>query len=268
MSVDQDHATRDPSAGTGSAPEAKVAQERVLRALGAGSSHPRFAPTRLKWARRLARAPIIFAALVIATYFLNTILDVGLPNITLADVLDIALRLLDAIAAAPFYLLLALAAAVSAALAAAFTIRASLDPEHAENPGSGSGFVSGLAILSLIGCGLCVLAAWAHTALNLEIVLRAILSILLVLPAYVLMAYLDMTADTRSSSGFAKVGTALRWAVISAVALTSMLMLSPFASSLASFAIDRMLAVSQALGLTLLSNILQSVVAQNIEHFF
>ena len=244
------------------------ARERVLRELGAGSSHPHFAPTRLAWARVLTRAPIVLAVIVLAAYIVGPILAKGLSNFSLADIPGLVLRLLNAIASAPSYLLIALAAAVSAALTAALTIRASLVPEHAEDPGSSSGSAVGLAVLCLLACGLCLAAGWAVSTPHIDILLRSILTAMLLLPAFALMAYLDLCASADANDTVGKVAGALRWTVISAIGLTAMLMASPIASSFASFIVEQSLAVSQALGLVALTNILQSVVAQKIEYFF
>ena len=101
----------------------QVARDAMLRELGALSSHPSFAATRLRRARMVALLPILAAVSFLAWRAYRALAAIGF-DITRAT--DDIVRLVREIFATPPRLMVGIACAVSILLTAALTIRASI----------------------------------------------------------------------------------------------------------------------------------------------
>jgi hypothetical protein len=248
---------------------AERARERNLRELGPWSSHPVFAPHRIRWSLWITRLPIAFAILILAWMLLSPILLKGVTQLTLADIPEILIGVLTTLAKIPSYGIVAIAATVAASLTAAFTIRAGLFRGHAADPSDPrTDGLRSYAALPIITILCCLLAGWLATTSLLSAVVRAWIVASLLTPAVLLMAYLDLQGIRDAESGLAKVVGALRSAFATIVSLTAVLMISPLSAELGGMIVSWLLEVATALRLGTVASFLQSVIFKDLQQYF
>lgn len=201
-------------------------RKRMRAELGAYSSHPASAASRIRLIRRLALVPIVTVVGILVWRVASTIREAS--SLELEALKSAIPNLLNAILDFAPQAIIAVACSIAATLAAILTVRASL-VRSAASPARATSFASATLITTtLMAVAVCVLVAWSTSTDLITRSTRWWIVAGSLAPIYLLMGVLDYAekpADEKSDdSGLWKV---LRWSIFTAAALASMLVVIP-----------------------------------------
>ena len=241
----------------------QVARDTMLRELGALSSHPSFAATRLRRARLVALLPILAAVSFLAWRAYRALAAIGF-DITRAT--DDIVRLVREIFATPPRLMVGIACAVSILLTAALTIRASILRSAASDAhGEGTARVFGI-VGTVCAAIACAGVAWSVSTDLISLEYRWWIAIGSLAPLYVLLTAIEWLAPAaEGATGWRRLLTAIVWTILVPVATVTAAMAIPAACTFISTnAFSAIESIANTVGAAYIATLLRSAVAQNV----
>lgn len=223
MTEEADHVSpADEPTSESPKPSQEVARDEMLATLGAASSHPEFALTRLRNWRLITLLPVLAAFAVLAWHIWNIVGDITSFQIQslIVNIGKVVVELFRI----PEKVVIGASACIAALLTATLTIRASVIQRCAARPGLAPATSWRMfwvfSLLAVLGC---TALAWLSSSTLIGIEYRRWIIAGALAPLYVLTVLFEWEAHQQDEeqSGFSRLKMVF-WALATPVALASM----------------------------------------------